>query len=329
MIQMTNFKSMSNNTNSKHYKSFDIFLMRGVKLCLLICSFAYLLVYLLPKSVYAQSLSLSIWPPLLEVMIQPGRSVTQAYEIANHSEYDLKVTPSIIPFKPANNEGQISLQWENKNFPNFFSFETGEILNTPFWLKSGQTKQVLLKISPPKDLSEKDYYFTLLFSANPVSPSEKNTSSSSTIEVGTNILISVSQSGNPKLFGKISEFSCPKVIDSFSPVNFNLKVENWGKTFWKPFGKIFITGFLGQKEEIEILPQNVLAESERKIFVPSFKPKLPLGPFKAKVEFSLNQEGPVKLESQISFWYLPYKILIPLLFVIFFFFLFKKFRPKK
>lgn len=47
---MTNFKSISNKTNFKYYKSFDICLFR---ICLLICLLGYLLICLLPKDIYA------------------------------------------------------------------------------------------------------------------------------------------------------------------------------------------------------------------------------------------------------------------------------------
>ncbi|MBI3379542.1 hypothetical protein HY029_02165, partial [Candidatus Gottesmanbacteria bacterium] len=38
------------------------------------------------RQAYAQSLSLSISPPLLEVMIKPGKSITQVYKLTNNGE---------------------------------------------------------------------------------------------------------------------------------------------------------------------------------------------------------------------------------------------------
>ena len=291
----------------------------------------------------AQSLSLSLWPPLLEVMIQPGRSVTQVYKLTNASDHELQITPQIFSFKPQGENGEIQIKFSEKKIEEvrgglkedkgdtsekFFSFESGEQFNQPFYLPIGKEREITLKISPPKDTPENDYYYTLLFStATPTTDQDKN-SSSSTAQIGTNILITVSQNGAPNFLARILEFSCPKIIDSFSPVNFTVRLENWGNAFWKPFGKISLTGILKQKEEIELWPQNVLAQSSRKLDVPEFRPGLPLGPFKALLEFSPSESSPSanlsateKLSMEITFWYLPYKALaalVALLLAVFF-----------
>lgn len=299
---------------------------------LLIIIINILIIVFAPPTHAQQSLSLSLWPPILEIMIQPGRQATQEYQITNNSDTDLKITPYFIPFKPSNQTGQPNLKLQdlqNKNFnPGFFAFETGEKIGEPFWLKTGQTKKLLLKILIPKEAEEKDYYYTLLFSTSPATKEQKNTSSSSTTEIGTNILLTISQSGTPKLFGKISSFSCPKIVDSFSPVNFNLVLENYGQTYFKAFGKLKIAGFLKQSQEIALTPQNVLANSTRQIPLPPYQPKLPLGPFTAQVEISLNEESPPQFSRQISFWYLPYKILLPATFFVIIYLFFRKLSKK-
>lgn len=260
------------------------------------------------KSANAQSLSLSIWPPLLEIMIQPGRSVTQVYKLTNSSDHELQITPQIFSFKPQGESGEIKIKIEPSPPPSFFSFESGEHLGEAFYLPMGKEREIVLKISVPKKSPEADYYYTMLFSTG-ITPNEnKNSSSSSIAQIGTNILVTVSQNGQPSLLGRVLEFSTPKIIDSFSPIPFTVRLENWGKSYFKPFGKIKLTGILKQKEEIDLYEQNILADSSRKLDIPKVKPKLPLGPFKASLEFSLTEEGDV-LTAETTFWYLPYKIL--------------------
>ena len=260
----------------------------------------------LTRPVKAQTISLSIWPPLLEVQMVPEKSVIQNYQLVNNTDSFLEITPMIVPFEPDGENGQIKfLPADSSSY--FFSFTTNEKLNEPFILNPNETRQLSLKITLPKNNAEKDYYFTLLFSSSAESANQKNQTASIT-QIGTNILLTSSSVEKPPLLGRIYKFSAPAVIDSFSPVNFNLVLENFGRTFFKPFGQITITGILNQKEEVKLLEQNVLADSKRKLTLSGFKPNLPIGPFKAKLEFSLNEEGALPvLSTQISFWYLPYK----------------------
>jgi len=260
--------------------------------------------------VYAQSLSLSLWPPLLEVMIQPGRSITQVYKLTNSSDHELQITPHIFSFKPQGENGEIQISSKFKvqsSKLDFFSFESGEHFDQAFYLPIGKEREIILEVSIPKGSPENDYYYTLLFSTGSTPGENKQTSSSSIAQIGTNILLTISQNGQPTFLGRILQFSTPKIIDSFSPIAFTVRLENWGETFWKPFGKIKVTGILKQKDEISLYEQNILAESSRKLDIPEIKPKLPLGPFKASLEFSLGESGPEKLSAETTFWYLPYK----------------------
>lgn len=320
---------MLNITNFKYSK---LFVIRLLKICILICLFAYLHICLLRLS-YAQSLSLSLWPPLLEVMIQPGRAVTQVYKLTNNSDRELTVIPVIYPFSPQGDSGQIKISTiEDKN--NFFSFASGEKLNQPFPLPVGQTKDLVLRIFIPKNSPESDFYYTLLFSTT-AAPNEtfaEGGQTTSVTQIGGNILLTVSKTGKPVILGRISRFYAPLIIDSFSPVSFEVVLENWGKAFWKPNGAIKISGILKQKDEIKLLEQNVLTNSARRLSVSPWKPKLPLGPFKAKLSFipvegtSPEETSGQELATDISFWYLPCKALGILIAVIFSLVLIKKIR---
>lgn len=257
----------------------------------------------------AQTISLSIWPPLLEVQMMPGKSVIQNYQLANNTDSFLEITPIIAPFEPDGENGQIKILPADSS-PYFFSFTTKEKFDESFTLNPRETRQLSLKISLPKNNAEKDYYFTLLFSSAAGQEGQKN-QTASIAQIGTNIILTASRAEKPPLLGRIYKFSAPTVVDSFSPVDFTVVLENFGRTFFKPFGQITINGMLKQKGEIKLLEQNILAGSKRKLTLPSYRPNLPIGPFKAKLEFSLNEEGALPvLSTQIGFWYLPYKLII-------------------
>jgi hypothetical protein len=276
----------------------------------LILNTGYLI--LAPKAC-AQTLSLSLWPPLLEVMMRPGKMITQVYKLTNNSDHELQITPRIFPFEPEGETGEIKISFspvEATLATPYFSFASREKFGQSFLLPVGETREMVLKISLPQNNPEKDYYYTLLFSSGEealASLAGEEGKSTTVAQIGTNILLTASQLGKPTLLGRITLFSAPIMVDSFSAANFSVILENWGKSFWKPFGKIEVSGPFDQKGEIPLREQNVLANSSRRLTVDSFRPPWPIGPFKAKLTFSLNEDGP-ELSSQISFWYLPYKL---------------------
>jgi hypothetical protein len=232
---------------------------------------------------------------------------------------DLLIVPNIYSFKPLGNFGQIKIsdqlpvtsnQISNTDQP-IFSLDSQEKFGEPFLLSIGETRQIVLKISIPEKNPENDYYYSLLFSTVglPSLPGAlaDGGGASSVAQIGSNILLTVSQLGKPILSGKILHFSAPQIIDSFDQTPFTVIVENNGHTFWKPFGSITVSGIFNQKSEARLLEQNVLAYHSRQLNLDPYKPKLPLGPFEATLKFTLNQDGPELIET-ITFWYLPYKL---------------------
>ncbi len=288
-----------------------------------------------PQKVYGQTLSLSLWPPLFEAMIQPGRTVSQAYQLTNNSDHALVITPQIFVFEPVGENGQVRITAlppsANRNPSPSFSFSSGEFFGQPFALAVGQTRNLVLKTVVPADNPEKDYYYTLLFSTAeeplPAQRKEDHGQTATVTQIGSNILLTVSQLGKPVLLGRITGFSAPIIIDSFSAVNFEVVLENWGNTLWKPFGQISVSGLLGQKGQVRLWEQNVLANSSRRLQIEPYRPRLPIGPFKAELNFTLNEDGQ-KLFTEVTFWYLPLKAGLALLVLILVFLITKKIKNK-
>jgi len=284
----------------------------------------------LARSARAQTFSLGLYPPLLEVMIMPGKSITQVYQLNNYGDETILNT-QILPFEPKDEQGNISLRGVTSREvtppKEWFNFENADIsLGKPFVLKSGESKQIILRIKIPENSREDDYYFTLLFQSQP----QEKIGGSKTIQkgaIGANILLTVSRSGKPVKKGEIVEFKLRNcyiakllpsfcLFESFDKPEFLLRVKNTGRTFWKPFGKIEVKGLLGQRWEEELLPENVLMDSIRQIrtATESGKPNFLIGPYKAKVEFNLEEDQSGEtLSSSLSFLALPIKFILGIL----------------
>jgi len=299
------------------------------------CAFLLFSVLFCVSKAQAQTYSLSIWPPLLEVMIQPGKTITQVYKISNSGD-DQILTAKILPFEPSDSVGNIHLlSLPGLLNPLSFSFQNEQIsLGSPFLLKSGEGKDLVLKLLVPKTTPEKDFYASLVFETSPEGKIGQSQSQAAA-KIGSNLLITVSLTGEPEKKAKILEFSTPKIIDSFDEVPFFLEIKNIGRAFFKPFGEINIEGILGQKDKIELLPENILTDSSRILNIPPWKEKFIIGPFQARVEFTIDQSpssGEVtaeeKLSAETNFLALPYKAILALIVVALILISFKN-LPKK
>ena len=276
---------------------------------------------LLYSTVQAQSLLLSIWPPLLEVMMQPGKSITQVYKLTNTGEIDLAFISSVVPFKPTDELGNTKL--ENSRLPPWFSFQNAKLgLGQKFLLKTGETQEVVLKIKVPEETLEKDYYLTLLFETIPgvfLGQSGMQTQA----KIGSNILLTISQSGQPLKKAEIIEFAIRNlkirqlpIIDSFTKPQFLLRIKNTGPALFKPAGAITASGWFGQKYVLNLLPENVLVNSTRLVGCENqIDAKFLLGPYKTKVEFGLDTLE-TDYSAEITFFALPIKFILGIIIAV-------------
>lgn len=216
------------------------------------------------QEVYAQSYSLSVAPSLVEIMIKPGKSITQSFKVVNLGD-ETVVTPLVLPLKVDKDTGSIAFSYKDKlsqSENNWFSIVNEDIkISEPFFLKNNESKEIVLQVSLPEKESTGDRYVMLALNAK--SPSQDALSSAS-IEaiIGANILITVTDTGKLIKTGKISQYEFPIIMDSFDTLEGDIKLENTGATFFKPQGKITINGPL-LKQELPILEQNILKSSKR------------------------------------------------------------------
>ncbi len=229
---------------------------------------------LLATVTHAQQITLSISPPIIQTIIKPGKSILIAYTLKNLG--DPAVLKSFVrSFTPKNNLGQIDIQ-DDLNGPVRFSLDNSVIkLDEPYFLKNGETQQLLLRIRIPDGAPEGDYYYTLLSQTQEPPSSDGSTASQARATIGSNILITITSTGNLELKGGIAQFDILSrfklnlfgkkinVIDSSDYVPVVFVVNNTGNNSFQPQGQISLTGNFGEKANYDILPQNILAHSQR------------------------------------------------------------------
>jgi len=273
-----------------------------------VCIGIYLYLFVFIDKVMAQTISLSITPPLLEVIIQPDKEIKQTYTITNNGS-DTLLKAKVVYFIPSDTDGNV--ETTEVAAPEWVKYSK-DIIN----LKADEQKTFNVVINPPLDTPETDHFLTLVFET---ATEQNNIGANNTFyktEIGSNILVAVSSDGNPKKSAEIIEFSAPRIIDSLSTITYSLTLANNGNSFWKPNGKIIID----DEKSLKIAPLNVLSGYSRKISClegdelkncntdPDFK----IGIIKSKLEFRLDEESEVYNIETIT-----YSFPFVLLFVIF------------
>jgi hypothetical protein len=242
------------------------FQILNFKLFFIIFAYLFISLFIYSGNVNAQQVSLSISPPLLELFIKPGKSIMVAYQIENQGD-PVIVTIKILPFEPKDNSGNIRIKDEFEG-PVRFSLDNVDLeLERPFFLKTKDSQQVLLRIRIPENIPDGDYYYSLLAETQPPTANEGVGTARVKATVGSNILITISESGVVEVKPKIVLFDVLgkklKVFDSFDKIPIVLVVENQGKNLIKPEGEIVLKGNFGEKANYDIIPKNILAESQR------------------------------------------------------------------
>jgi hypothetical protein len=286
--------------------------------------FIFLLLYSLihlfvsPAPVHAQEVSLSVSPPLTEVVIQPGKSFTQTFTVKNEG-VPAVVVPSIVPFVPLDNSGHAEIIEDENSvnaFSSWFSFD-----QTPASLGGAEGRNFNVKITPPENANEKDYYFTFLITVQGDNNLGINNSQSQA-RIGANILVNVSKDGNPAKKGFIANFSAAKIIDSFTGITYKVLITNSGNSFFKPIGNITVNQIFGKVFTLNLAPLNVLAGGSRDVscingedLIPCKIPgKFLIGIYTANLNFTMDGSGAI-IEKQIYTVAFPFSIIIGLIII--------------
>lgn len=224
----------------------------------LIVSLFHCFIVKLPLA-HAQSLSLAISPPIVEVLIKPGKTVVQTFTLNNRGEtttvfanfYEYGAQGFMITTPPA------PVSW--------ITFLDDIATQRPFVLKKGQVREIKVRISPPKDLPDQELYRVLLFTTA-VQPAAEVSQSQLSQSIGTIFLVSVTESGLLQKAAEIVRFDVVALHDSFTPLQANIWVKNTGTTYFRPNGTITLEGLSGRLE-FPLESAVVLAQATKRITV--------------------------------------------------------------
>jgi hypothetical protein len=267
---------------------------------------------------------LEISPPVMELSANPGQTVTAVIRVRNVTSGELIATGHADDFGAGTDEN---------GEPKILINETGATrYSLKYWvsgvpdltLAPQELKTTVVTIAVPKDAEPGGHFGVIRFTAVP--PNLKGTGVALSASVGTLVLMKVNGPVTEKL--SLASFetqqggqkpcqpgqSCkephPSSFFEHGPVDFVVRVHNEGTVHEKAQGTITVTNMLGRKVgEVAVNPKggNVLPDSVRK-FQQGLASNRMFGYYTAMLK--LTYAGGKTLEGKLSFWVIPWKLIL-------------------
>jgi hypothetical protein len=210
-------------------------------------------------------MKLSISPAQAELVIKPGVTITQAFDIQNLSDSPQILTASVLPWLPSGIDGSVT--YNQVPTPAGVSFELSNSdvrLGQSFRLKVGQSQQLVLKISSNTLLAPTDAYYTLFISQDTSTNLISGNTTSVSARLGAHLLLSFSSSENLPTKTTSTLAISPRLKDIFfTPINFSGQITNSTPYFTKIQGQIIITKNNLEISRLTLAPDNILANTSR------------------------------------------------------------------
>lgn len=260
--------------------------------------------------IYAQELSFSLSPQLVELAPEiPGPLLTPIMLI-NNSEQKQLFTIKIIPFEADGNSGQVSFLNIELPIKDNVAVLDNDIPITQITLRPKESKILTLYILAPENPQDGDYYFSVVFLPKIDGPTDikrgdDQIQAYSKIRAGlaTNVLLSLGKAKNQQPHLKIVKLATENFIEH-GPLPITVEIANQGKHFAKVDGQILITNLFGEViAKLEIPAQNILAQSSRLYPTVVLADKFLIGSYSIKLNLDLPAQG----NRHTTFFALPYQ----------------------
>jgi len=266
------------------------------------------------SKVNAAHLSLGIYPPIIQIQIEPPANIDTPITIENHGQETVTLEILFKPFNSGKGESGEVVYESGKNpliFENIMVREDGKTIKE-IVISPKQSKTLTLHLDIPTDEPLSDYYFSVLFvSDNKLE--ERLNQLKIQGGIATNVLLSIKGippliGAKPTSIGKIVEFSSPSLFEK-GPVPFTVRIKNQSNHFIKPQGTISIKNIFGKTiGQVKLSPVNILADtirSQETLWQETFL----FGPYTATLIINPSDKGPSLIKS-ISFFVFPFRVFL-------------------
>ena len=302
-----------------------------------------------PVSVPETGVNITLSPTFLSLVTDPEKEVEGQFKVRNNNNFTEYFELSLAKFEAAEGGARPLLVplTSKDEFREWIEFSEKQ-----FMVEANETKTINVNIEPPKSASL-GYYYAIL--VNRIQ--DKESESNGAVVAGAPALLTLLEVKTPNAQRELQvlDFTTEHFIYEYLPTTFSIKVKNNGNIHTAPVGDIFIDS--GKKKNIAILHinegrGNVLPATERifsvnwgegmitrvpkeengsmvrdgkgnVVYETKFDFDKPLSTFRiGKYTANLllvydNGERDIPVEATVSFWVIPYKLILGAILVLF------------
>lgn len=235
------------------FKFFEFIICFGFVICYFVFS----------HPVNAQSSSLSVSPPVVEILLAPNKQLKQTFTLKAEGR-DLSITPTLHRLKPRGNTGQVEIDLTPLSPASIPLVITSSLpLGTPYALNqsTGEFTLTLTFSAPTLDVAT-DLYLALVFKTATTSSPSISTATSPAISAL--ILASINPTGIMAIDLDIIDFDTPLLHDTWLPLHISPALQNNEDLMLRPEGTYEIIAPSGKTLfSLPLYPNLILGESSR------------------------------------------------------------------
>jgi hypothetical protein len=270
--------------------------------------------YLLPTAVFAaDSLSLTITPPLFQITQSPGTDWNSMLRIVNSNSYDLVVSASATDFHPSGETGNAVLEEtppadpaDTHRMSGWIRLPLGAIT-----IPRGKTADIPFSIHVPINADPGGHYAAIMVGT---AFGAKQQGGGSSVSSKVTSLIFFRVPGEVIEEGVIRDFFAEERMVQTPDASFSLRFENKGNVHILPQGNIIITNMWGKERGKIVINEettfgNVLPQSTRKFAFNWHGESNPLefGRYSAEATLVYGDDGRKSVFRTAYFWVIPWK----------------------
>lgn len=265
----------------------------------------------------AQGVQIS--PALVELNAAKGKTYTVNLRVVNVTSGELTYSTSVEDFTAADETGTPKIV-DNSNLPTTASIKTWVSVESGFTLGSHKERNIDAIVTVPSNAEAGGHYGVVRFSGG--IPNVESTGVGLTASAGVLFLIKVEgnivEKANLASFFTANNDGKQNSFFENGPINFVTRIKNDGNIHVKPSGNIEVRDMFGNV--VTTIPvndklSNVLPNSIRRFDEAKLNKAWMIGQYTANLTMGYGTKGQA-ITSTISFWVIPYKIILAVLLVL-------------
>lgn len=277
-------------------------------LSIIILSISSFILYL--PHVHAESIGLSVSPPVLEILLAPNHKATHTLTLRNHSNSGLTYSLSFHPLLPTDDLGHATITLNPLDINNSPLLPTiqNRTLDTEYFLSAGQSINLTLQLESATLDQAKDFYLALAITAHPGSSLPNNSLTTPILTVP--IFVTMTPLSAIPTDVELSNFSIPHVHDSSKKIQITPQIKNKSPIMLRIKGSLTLSSPSDKTlHESTFDPTLVLGKNSRSLPIFDFQPSsFTIGPHTLKIIIQ-TEGGRTLLESEKVVFIAPFKMI--------------------